>query len=182
MILYTKQSLDFNIVKDKTKLSLSECYNDVHCNVFKRAYDYLFSLLGHSNWIWCSGIHVVNDHININTRKYRLWLLEISNDNIICINRAMWDCMLLNSPYMNEIWDFIDHTKIDEDKTSSFVDDFEKLIRKYVNDFDTYEGLIRNDPNTWKEDFDDFLIESPVDSSNVLSTHIVIPETTYNIN
>lgn len=172
-ILYTNQPLNFDIVKDKVDLSLSECYTDKDFVYFKKAYDYLYDLIGSRDWIWCNGIVRYNLPVK---EPVKVWELEVPVNKIICINTDIWNCAINDRSYNFEIWDFVLHTKFkDKDGEYKFIDDFEELVKKHVDVYDTYGGLVVKERDKWDDKNCEYLIPSPIKKSWVVNTTIAIP-------
>jgi hypothetical protein len=167
MELFTQQSTDFDIVNDKTDLGKSVLYTEDICT---KGYDYIFDILGKNSFIWCKRrVDLIYDKRNKQQTfdQFRIWCLEVNERNIICIDRDIWDHILLDSPYMTDeqyssIMDLggeelFDHVWITTDKHQS------------------WKGLIKTNKSDWTH-HDDYLIPSPIKKNWVQRTFLCTPE------
>jgi hypothetical protein len=172
-ILYTKQSLDFDIVNQKVDLSKSSLYCDDSL-YFKKAYDYLFSLIGKDSFIWCHGefdfdTEKPTKFEKKNFKKEVLWILEVPDNYITCINRDLWDYIIAdwkwfgNDHFYKYVWEL----GISEE----WVEVLDKAMEKLPKE-ETWKNLIRKNKKDWRIT-DDFIIPSPIKKSWVSRKYVL---------
>jgi len=166
MELFSQHNIEFDIVKQQ-----SDIYHSVlnKYDNFTESYKKLFDIIGYNHFIWCKkwvDLQYSKDNKIQEFSPVRIWCLDVPEKHIICVNREMWDCFLLNSPY------------ITENQYKSIFDlggdDLYEKIYDLVDKEKTWKNIIKN-KNEW-DHYDDYLIPSPVKSRWVQRTYIVTAE------
>jgi hypothetical protein len=189
MYLYTNQPTDFDIVKQKSDVYKSSLYTSSDLEHFKSAYDYLFSLLGSNQWIWCRGnawvdpvftpkkTKVGNETKVVRDWDYkseRLWVLDVPENKIVCIDSDIWNYAISDWSYDKELWDYISNLNLSEEDSENLIFDIKSLITEKIGNKNTYKKLIKKD--NWDIYKDEFLIPSPVKKSWVEVTYTIVPD------
>lgn len=169
MLLYTAHELDFLIDKEAADLKKSVLYTDMRIDSITRAYDYLFKRIKSKNAIWCWGSigNCFNDNGVI--EPTRVWILDVPLKYITVVDSDIWDCVLNEWYYVPE--------KVYDELAEIFGDNeaLDKIESLYNSPYDTYSKLIKPLKNA-KEEFDQFLIPTPIHKSWIKKTIIIKPE------
>lgn len=167
MILYSYQKNNFNIIKTPTDYNKSVYITDeVFSPMFKRSYEYLFSQLGSNKWIWTYG----EFKPECRSKNDTLWILDVPDKHIKCIDNTVWHCVLNNGHY-SELYNLIPEnlTESEYKKWDKVLDKLHDIYDQMLTKEDTWKWLIKTDRKKWNKTYDEFLIPSPIKRSWVVS-------------
>lgn len=161
MILYSRQSRDFNIVRDRVDLSKSSFYSDSSFPNFKSAYEFLFKKLGTREWIWCRRNSPYFSELRDEKSNYpedRIWVLDVPDKHIVCVDISIWHFIINDLKWFgsDHFYHFVDELGIDE----KWVDILNKSL-DILSKEETWKKLIRENKKDWKEE-DEYLVKSPI--------------------
>ena len=168
MILYTRQGSDFNLIRDKVDLLKSTHYADCFFG-FKKAYDFLFEKLSHDQWIWCHATPYFSDmrFVKPEYPKERLWVLDVPDKHITCINRNMWDYIINDWKWFgnDHFYNYVKELDIDQ----KWIDKLDEAMESLPKE-ETWKNIVRKNKKEWLEE-DDYLIKAPIKKRWVVAVY-----------
>jgi hypothetical protein len=88
MLLHSWQQPDFDITKqvDHSKSSMGDD------EIFAKAYNWLFNLIGTDQivWSWADP----ENHVPVHMREQKYWVLDVPESELIYLNTYCWDCVI----------------------------------------------------------------------------------------
>lgn len=156
MRLYTHHDPDFNIIDANIDLNKSLYYGDTECSDFKKAYDWLFSIIKTNQVVWC--YPSIDDFDWVHGYEEKLWTLEVPEEYVIgSIDECVWHHVINDCHYIpDEVLD-----NVPQDETDAVIEAWEASNEK---------------EKTWKDYIFDksfesqIIIKSPVKKEWVVET------------
>lgn len=114
MLLYSKHNVEYDLLKSIPELSKSTLYSDKY-DGFKRAYDFLYTLIPNIPYIWC--YPSLSDFSLIHTSQHNLYVFDydIYKNPCYIINGYVWDFIIHDiNDYPDYIYDCCDDNVAEE--------------------------------------------------------------------
>jgi hypothetical protein len=123
MKLYTHHDPDFDLIGSKVDLKKSVFYSNPECPEFKKAYDWLFNLIGTNQVIWC--YKEVDFFCWDHGTEEMLWELDVPEEYIACsIHDDVWNSVISNFHYIP------DECFTDDDNEVEIINEWEATHNK----------------------------------------------------
>ena len=125
MRLYTHHDPNFNIIDSEIDLNKSLYYSEEDWSEFKRAYDWLFEIIGTDQVVWC---YPSDDNYDwAHGFEEKLWVLDVPEEYVIgSIDDTVWHHVISDTHYIPEAF----YNNIPEDKIDSVIEKWESENKK----------------------------------------------------